>query len=61
MGFDYHVNEYMMSKPIGKPDWCPMKEIPEKFPSNIGDYYADGMIVLIKLLSNWLFYKERGT
>lgn len=42
LGFDYHVNEYMMSKPIGKPDWCPMKEIPEKFPSNIGDYYADG-------------------
>lgn len=42
LGFDYQVNEYMMSNPIGKPDWCPIKRIPEKYPSNTGDYYSDG-------------------
>lgn len=29
-GFDYQVNEFMQSKPKGKPDWCPIRELPEK-------------------------------
>lgn len=45
LGFDYQVNEYMMSTPKGKPDWCPVKEIPEKKTprkikdENLGHYY----------------------
>ena len=31
-GFDYQVNEYMRSKAKGKPDWCPIKEFPDKKP-----------------------------
>ena len=30
LDFDYQVNEYMKSTPKGKPDWCPVKDIPEK-------------------------------
>lgn len=29
-GFDWQVNEYMRSTPKGKPDWCPIRPIPEK-------------------------------
>lgn len=29
-GFDYQVNEYMQSKPKGKPDWCPIHILPER-------------------------------
>ena len=29
-GFDYQVNEYMQSKPKGKPDWCPVRKFPEQ-------------------------------
>ena len=41
--FDYQVNEYMCSKPKGKPDWCPIKEIPVrleelKCPHSMSDY-----------------------
>lgn len=34
LGFDYQVNEYMMSTPKGKPDWCPLKEVPDKKKHN---------------------------
>ena len=30
LGFDYQINEYMTSTPKGKPDWCPVKNIPDK-------------------------------
>lgn len=30
LGFDYQVNEYMRSMPKGKPNWCPLKEFPER-------------------------------
>ena len=30
MDFDYQVNEYVTSVLKGKPDWCPLKPIPEK-------------------------------
>lgn len=30
LGFDYQVNDYMRSTPKGKPDWCPLKAVPEK-------------------------------
>lgn len=47
LGFDYQVNEYMMSTPKGKPDWCPLKEIPEKkmvrnFSIGTDDYAQQG-------------------
>lgn len=29
-GFDYQVDEYMRSTPKGKPDWCPLHEVPKK-------------------------------
>lgn len=29
-GFDYQVNDWMMSRPIGKPDCCPLRELPER-------------------------------
>jgi len=29
LGFDYDVGDYMQSKEKGKPDWCPIKELPE--------------------------------
>lgn len=29
-GFEFSVNDYMKSTPIGKPDWCPLKKIPDK-------------------------------
>lgn len=31
LGFDYQVNEYMRSMPKGKPDWCPLRDLPEKY------------------------------
>lgn len=31
LGFDYQVNEYMRSTPKGKPDWCPLLDLPEKY------------------------------
>lgn len=38
LDFDYQVNEYMKSTPKGKPDWCPVKDIPEnKKPRRIQD------------------------
>ena len=30
LGFDYQVNEYMRSTPKGKPDWCPLREVPQR-------------------------------
>lgn len=30
LDFDYQVNDYMESTPIGKPDWCPICPIPKK-------------------------------
>lgn len=30
MDFDYQVNEYVTSVLNGKPDWCPLKPVPEK-------------------------------
>lgn len=30
LDFDYQVDEYMQSTPKGKPDWCPLKEVPDK-------------------------------
>lgn len=30
LGFDFSVNDYMKSTPIGKPDWCPLVEVPQK-------------------------------
>lgn len=35
-GFDYQVNEYMQSKPKGKPDWCPIKELPKNISTSRG-------------------------
>ena len=32
LGFDYQVNEYMRSMPKGKPDRCPLRDLPEKKP-----------------------------
>ncbi len=34
LGFDYQVNEYMRSTPKGKPDWCPLRALPEKKEEN---------------------------
>lgn len=34
LGFDYRVNEYMRSMPKGKPDWCPLRDFPEKKEEN---------------------------
>ena len=33
-GFDYQVNEYMQSTPKGKPDWCPIKKLPDRKRTN---------------------------
>ncbi len=30
LGFDYQVNEYMRSMPKGKPDRCPLRDLPKK-------------------------------
>lgn len=30
LGVDYQVNEYMRSTPKGKPDWCPLRNLPER-------------------------------
>ncbi len=30
LGFDYQVNGYMKSTPKGKPNWCPLRELPDK-------------------------------
>lgn len=32
LGFDYQTNDYMKSTPIGKPEWCLLKEVPNKYP-----------------------------
>lgn len=46
-GFDYQVNEYMQSTPKGKPDWCPIRELPKRrvgylFSSDHKDNYKHG-------------------
>lgn len=38
--FDYQVDEYMKSTPKGKPDWCPLRDLPEK--ANHPDYCDSG-------------------
>lgn len=30
LGFDYQLDDYMKSTPKGKPDWCPLKPMPER-------------------------------
>lgn len=30
LGFDYQVDDYMRSAPKGKPDWCPLRDLPKK-------------------------------
>lgn len=46
LGFDYQINEYMTSTPKGKPDWCPVKNIPEKkkprriYDNNLGHFHV---------------------
>lgn len=35
-GFDYQVNEYMQSKSKGKPDWCPIKALPNNISTERG-------------------------
>lgn len=55
LGFDFSVNDYMKSTPIGKPDWCPLKEIPQEdnnsyYPDEYQDGYADGWNACIRKL-----------
>lgn len=43
LGFDYQVDKYMRSTPKGKPDWCPLREVPKKLdypPMNESSYVA---------------------
>ena len=42
LGFDYHVNKYIRSLSNGKPDWCPIKQMPSKINTVIGCEYIDG-------------------
>lgn len=45
LGFDYQVNEYMRSTPKGKPDWCPLVELPQKMAEEnrwFSEDYAKG-------------------
>lgn len=39
LGFDYQVDDYMMSTLNGKSDWCPLVDLPEKM--NADDYLDD--------------------
>lgn len=39
-GFDYRVNEFMQSKPKGKPDWCPIIPLTKGNISDIPIYSA---------------------
>ncbi len=46
-GFDYQVNEYMQLKPNGKPNWCPIRKLPnfdneDYYPDEYMDGYSSG-------------------
>lgn len=46
-GFDWQVNEFMSSKPKGKPNWCPIRPLTCKKevlrqPHSMGDFERKG-------------------
>lgn len=54
LDFDYQVDEYMQSTPKGKPDWCPLKEVPNKIAEEnrwFSEDYAKGYNTCIDEIS----------
>ncbi len=44
LGFDYQVDDYMRSAPKGRPDWCSLRDLPEKKKENkYNNSYEKGM------------------